>query len=194
MLKQTMIALTSAAAIGVGFAGSAEAASFSFDLDALSGTPETLQLDKGKYKISLLSQAADGATYDAWSAWKNTTCTDSDGSQDCRGWWGRLTVESSEIESISGGVPVNNAADTYLVWDGLRYPSESTANAAFPETTFTLGQGGSVSFSIADINYSDNRGGLSVHVASVPEPASLLGLAAIGTIAAGGALKKKTAA
>ncbi len=68
--------------------------------------------------------------------------------------------------------------------------ARSFANAAQYSTTFTLANAGTASFYLYDDFLGDNRGGVSLSVAGVPEPAAWA-LMILGFGAVGGAMRRR---
>ena len=193
MLKQTMIALTSAAAIGVGFAGSAEAASIVYapdggtlGVDFFEPIGQTFVAEDARVEAGLFFRVI----------FLNAPNT------------GPIVYQLFEGVGTSGSLL---SAIEFTLTDGF----EGFKLVDFSGTPLTVGNTYSLLASTdGDSPYlgisttSDPAAGpgtpdglryaLTVNPLeapeSVPEPASLLGLAAIGAVAAGSALKKKAAA
>ena len=182
-----------AAGIAVSFGviqGQAQAASFNqiVDIDAKQNTtsnPFELMLSAGTYSVTQIG-TADGGAYDAWNAWgANRVSGCDDNGAGCRnGWLNSYAISSNDFDQTAS--------------NKNRYDSPLTALQNAVDSTFTLTSDTLVDFSIKDSAYGDNVGGVSLRVASVasqavPEPASMLGLLAVGSIGVSSLKRKKKA-
>lgn len=231
MLKQTMIALTSAAAIGVGFAGSAEAGSLgissydsgwysqtgthnptnwstftgtssnfeyrSFGVFDLSTVTENIVGAELKVTTgSLRSNVGETAFSELFTVWDVTTDvsellaggfgkTDTFNDLGSGAMYGSKLVNGNSGDSTDFTVDLSGALDGLNAARGSTFATGQTCSTCSGIESFTLG-----------VFSPDPVFELILHfekasTESVPEPASLLGLAAIGAAAAGGILKKK---
>ena len=193
MFKQTMIGLAGAAALGVGFAGSADAASFNFewnfrssdDFFQLTGMVDGDLGADGKVRnlSNLMATFTDGITsYDFDTVTDANSFFALDGSEVSLGFGGTSFGFEGGSEVIDG--------TTSLV--GMQDLLAGTLSAD------VLGEANSITLSALLTADECNNGettcsfvAIEKPVGSVPEPASMLGLLTIGAVAAGGALKKK---
>ncbi|MEM9817400.1 MAG: PEP-CTERM sorting domain-containing protein [Cyanobacteria bacterium P01_D01_bin.6] len=209
MWKQTTVALMSTAAIGVGFAGSAEAGTFTYDFtgqgnpsdqDSLlfkstepSGPELTVMASEGggmsprPVRITNSGLAVNGTA-------GLIRQVDSTGASEAL----QLIFEDIRLRFVSATfskvddndrVQLNLGTGSGAIFDGLIGDDDAVdfADLSAVDSTFFL--------TASKSSNGDSKWRLaSATFATVPEPASLLGLAAIGAIAAGGALKKKASA
>lgn len=206
MRKQTMIALTGAAAISLSFAGTAQAGVLFFDnfdneylktnyddfenWDVSEGTVDLIGEDNffdflpgnGRY-VDM-----DGSTNDAG---KITTKN-------------LFTFESGKTYQLmfdmAGSQRAESPEDSVVLEVGLGtlLSRTITLDSNEPFMTYTetfVGDGTSANLSFEGIG-NDKRGLLldNVKLTAVPEPASMLGLLAVGAVAAGGVIKRKVTA
>lgn len=121
------------------------------NLDSLVNTYSNtvdLELTSGQYTVTPIQDL-----YTSWNAWGNTSGD--------HGWINNYSLVSSEFAA-------------YLVSDGIRYKTPEDAFLNAVSTSFTLLTDTTVSFYIGDSYYKDNIGGISLSVAPVPEPATLI--------------------
>ena len=192
MFVKSLAVVMGVVAAGFAFTEVAEAGSFIFDLDSRDpANGQVLNLNAGTYKIELLG-ILEGGTYDAWSAWANTTCPgvcEQTNPTSFTGWLQNFWIESDDITEITGATEL--FPDNYLGTDARVYNTALAANTAFNPIEFFLAADSSVDFEIRDSVFTDNRGGLTLKVSPVPEPSSILSLLAVGAITASIALRKK---
>ncbi|MCJ8279060.1 MAG: PEP-CTERM sorting domain-containing protein, partial [Rivularia sp. ALOHA_DT_140] len=122
--------------------------------------------------------------YDAWNAWGRNRVSgcDANGEECSKGWLNGFSISSDDFTKK---IPNVSPYATPLI---------ALQNAL--NTTFTLTSDSTVNFFFRDTNYRDNFGGVSLKLSSVqavPEPASVLGLLAVGSIAVSGLKRKKQA-
>lgn len=183
MFKQTMIALTSAVALGAAFAGSAEAVDFRFQFNnvangggVVEGFVRGLE-DNGISAATSVEVTSNTAGFGIGEFVGNPN----------RNSW-----------TVTEGILTNFLFTSF----GILNTSPAVTDSSLVLLGSTTGQVGVVA-----VGLTDEPGGFSAEsvittgltftrveeAESVPEPASLLGLFAIGAVAAGGALKKKAA-
>ena len=181
--KLAMVAAGVAVSFGV-MQTEAQAGQFNqiININALENTtsnPISLDLSAGTYSVDYIG-INDGGTYDAWNAWGEGIVSgcDSNG-EDCQnGWLNNYSIsfDGSEQTFATG-----------------RYASALQAMQNALNTSFTLASDTTINFFIKDSHYKDNVGGVSLNLSSqsVPEPASMLGLLAVGTIGVSQLKRKK---
>jgi len=173
--KLAMVAAGIAVSFGV-FQTEAKAASFNqiVDINANNSNPVSFTLSAGTYSVDYIG-TSDGGAYDGWNAWNGSTAgTD--------GWMNRYTISTTDF--------------TQEYTSGSRYGTSLQALQNAVDSTFTLTSDTLVNFSVRDTNYADNVGGVSLQLSqlsatSVPEPASILGLLTVGSIAVSSLKRKK---
>ena len=140
---------------------------------------QTLMLDAGTYEVSFLS-----GTYQAWNAWGRVRGCDQAGENCSQGWLTNVRVSSSDIGNLGFG-------------RHGRFATAAQALSNAQPITFTLSSLQQVVFRIADSNYRDNIGGLSLNVATlndgsaaVPVPGAFILFAGAAGVAA---FRRKTA-
>lgn len=191
MLKQSMFALASAAAVGVGFATSAEASGFSGSYDPVNWT--------------LTNDNANGFV-DTSSAPSEISVTGGDNGS---GFFGQTSYTTTA--AADGLVSFDWTYNTTDV-DGPSFdPFGFLLNGSFFQLTDDTGadfQSGFADFSVVEgdefgfaIQTVDNFFGPATATVSdfeapesVPEPTSTLALLAVGTVTAAGALKQRQSA
>ncbi len=134
--------------------GSVNAYAIIIDINAKTNTmndPIIHSLQAGTYKATVIG-IADGGEYNAWNPWGNTFGN--------HGWRNAYCISSDQFATIA-------------MWDQINHkdPLDALANAI--DATFTLSNGGNINFYIADNNYADNKGGISLNVAPVPQPSTI---------------------
>lgn len=130
--------------------------------------PVTLSLEKGFYSLTRIG-IEDGGTFNAWSPWGDTNCTNPEGCEATKpttfkGWTNRYHVISAEIASATiNGDPttIDDTLPGYFVDDGMVYPTDLDALAKASTSVFFLKASADVEFAISDSTVEDNRGGLS---------------------------------
>lgn len=178
-----------AAGIAIGFGAiqtEAQAASFNqiIDLDAKQNTtdnPVSMMLSPGTYAVDYIGMN-DGGAYDGWNAWQGKVERCDRNGENCRrGWKNRYGISFDGVSE--------------LFTSGKNYATVSQAMQNAVNTSFTVASDTTVNFFINDKFYDDNIEGVSLRLSStsmprsVPEPASMLGLLAVGTIVS--TLKRK---
>ena len=122
------------------------------------GNPAEVFLEAGTYTVVPIG-TADGGTYDAWSLWSNTSCTNPTGCvrtspTTVTGWLNVYTVLSPNITSVSIAgqsiAPSNEETifsnffllttdeTKYRVDDGIVYPADIVAQAHGQESVFSV--------------------------------------------------------
>ena len=153
------------------------------------GNPVQLELGPGTYRVTPVD-VEGGGSFDAWSAWRSTSCSDPNG---CRrtsptsvtGWVNIYSVLSPNIRSVAvEGRELSPVAERmprqdyflatekekkYVVDDGLAYPNALVASENARSSVFTVDASGPVGFAITDSRsmLRDNRGGMSLVVVPV---------------------------
>lgn len=179
----------------IGFASNAFAVTV--DIDSRTNNENNaieLSLDAGTYQVALIG-TIDGGSFDAWSAWAVSTCTDPLGCINTRptsvtGFLTGYTVLSPNLSSVMvDGIPlpivsvrpavkgsfflVAAGEETqYRAYDGKVFPDATSAlnsGKLDNNSSFTVSAGGIVKFAIFDCNacLGDNRGGISLVVTPV---------------------------
>ncbi len=181
------------AGIAIGFGAMqpvAQAASFSeiIDIDSKQNTtsnPISLMLSAGTYSVDYIG-INDGGVYSGWNAWEGKVEKCNSNGENCRrGWKNRY------------GISFDGVSNLYT--SGKNYATVSQAMLNAVNTSFTLASDTTVNFFINDKFYDDNIQGVSLRLSStsisqsVPEPASMLGLLAVGTIGVSTLKRKKQA-
>lgn len=153
MLKKlAFVPLLVLLALGVGSRG-AEASVVNLDATFNDfSDPVSVFLLPGDYIVTPIS-----AQFEAWSAHDGSSCDD----------YGNCTqgFENSYWYDVSG-FPT-------FVGDGNLYQYSFQALANAIGSSFTMVNPGSVDFYLVDAPLFDNRGGMSLDVAAIPEPATL---------------------
>ena len=131
----------------------------------------TQVFDAGRYTVSFVKDA-----YTAFSLWSSNRGCDSSGANCQQGYINSAAFIINGVETRFGSRAVANRYSTQAA---------SFANAGQYTSGFTLTSPTAVSFYLPDGGtISDNRGGISLSIAGVPEPATwaflLLGFGAIG--------------
>ncbi len=135
----------------IGFGGHAYAALINLDARTNNyDNPVSKFFRAGTYSVFPIGKT-DGGDYNAWSAWSHGE----------KGHWlNPYYMESKEFKKVEIGQ-----------W--TRYDSDLLALDKAENTTFTLSSDGYVKFFIKDNPISDNRGGISLKINSVPIPGAL---------------------
>ena len=128
----------------------------------------SVSLDAGTYEVRFVTDA-----YTAFSRWSGESGCNGDGLH-CRSGWensARIIADSTLYKfgdgDASGGLGPLGGEDGYF-----GSAATSFAHSAIYSMKFTLAQAGDVKFFIYDDHLTDNRGGVSLSVAAVPEPAT----------------------
>ncbi|MGD1942518.1 MAG: PEP-CTERM sorting domain-containing protein [Leptolyngbyaceae cyanobacterium] len=236
MMKQTMLALAGAAALGVGFTGSAEAALIFSDRSIFESLLDAFIVDDYSDPGYAAGDVFDIGVFDIHtdanmsSIIGETQYTTTGGTDDnfipsqgsdryyCAGCNGSFLLDftATSVGTSDGVFGVGfdiegTAEDVFGTFAFVTFGDGSTDNFFLPERQDVF-WGITSDLFISSIHFGLEDGapntdnnvqrmaldnltiGSGGSVASVPEPASMLGLFAIGAIAAGGALKKKVAA
>ena len=189
MFKKSMIALTSAVAIGAGFAESAEAVTFTASFTRFKGDPGTVEVGLcstfglcAPGEEVLLLDPSPGQETPPRPAVNDTGFT-------ITGLFGRLPLpeEVPGLDQPSAFSPKGSSSD---IFDQINV-SNDQQEIAFTEGVILAG-------SIVEVNISTKPTANSTLFARfegkpVPEPASAVAVLAFGIIAAGKTLKQKEA-
>ncbi|WP_239018056.1 PEPxxWA-CTERM sorting domain-containing protein [Sphingomonas flavalba] len=187
MLRRLLLVSTAAFAMSATVAPAATIVNLDGIADAsLNGSAgETINLAAGTYQVTFTQ-----AQFTAFSRWNSNVGCDGAG-ENCRQGW-----ELSASYAIDGAIThfgdaggTGNYGPTATP-DNAFYSSAAAAFAAGATTyssLFTLAAPGDVTFFIYDDNVGDNRGGISLAVTAVPEPAAwammIAGFGLIGGVA-----------
>jgi len=180
-----------------------------------SANPVEIFLEAGTYKVEPIG-IAGGGLYDSWIAWANTSCNNPNGCPrtsptTVTGWLNDYEIISPYLTDVSvNGIDlaptdtvtpfesyflVTPKSTLYVATDGLAFPNPLSALSAALWSEFTLSDSAIVKFAITDNPnmLSDNRGGISLKIAStsepIPEPVSML-LFGTGLVGFTGYLRK----
>ncbi|WP_414621664.1 PEP-CTERM sorting domain-containing protein [Calothrix sp. CCY 0018] len=182
-----------AVGIAIGFGAiqtEAQAASFNqiINLDAKQNStdnPISIMLSAGTYAVDYIGMN-DGGAYDGWNAWEGKVERCDRNRENCRrGWKNRYGISFDGMSN--------------LFTSGKNYATASQAMQNAVNTSFTVASDTTVNFFINDKFYDDNIEGVSLRLSSesisqsVPEPTSMLGLLAVGTIGVSTLKRKKQA-
>ena len=192
MLHRLMLASATAA---LAIAATGASAATIINLDGLTDSSvdgsaaNVVNLAAGTYKVTFTQDQ-----FTAFSRWSGNNGCDGAG-QNCRQGW-----------ELSAGYKIGNDIKTFGDADGTGnygptgtpdngfYDSAAAAfaaGAASYSATFTLASATDVGFFIYDDNVGDNRGGISLLVSAVPEPAAwAMMLAGFGLL--GGVVRRRT--
>jgi hypothetical protein len=126
---------------------------------ASAANPVNIHLTAGTYSVTAVG-IAGGGVYDAWSAWSNNLNCLPDHTCE-RGW------ETSFDYFFSDGY--------FLAQSVIRYDTAAEALAHPQSAMFTLTSAETVSFGFNECAgcLGDNRGGVSLLIANVPEPTTI---------------------
>ncbi len=187
-----MKAILLASAIALSLASTATAAVVDLSgianasLDGSTGVD--LFLNAGTYELT----AVDG-TYDAFTRFSSVSGCDFDGKNCSQGYEVSFRAIANGLTfkfgdgSANGGIGPINPGDGYFATPALAL----TASTGLP-ATLTVNTAQNVRFFIFDDNLGDNSGGVSINVASVPEPATWA-MMIIGFGAAGSMIRRRKA-
>lgn len=185
MRKLTIFALAAVAALA--FAAPVGATVVNLDGHANASTDgstaKRVSLDAGTYNVMFTQD-----DYTAFSRWNGNSGCDGNGTHCGQGWENSAVIAFGGQSFYFGDSDGNGGYGPNL--DGSYYVSaaQSFAHAGVYSHLFTLAAPGDVSFYIFDDRLSDNRGGISLSITSVPvpEPAGwpllLVGFGAIGVM------------
>ncbi|WP_039728749.1 PEP-CTERM sorting domain-containing protein [Leptolyngbya iicbica] len=198
MFKQTILALTSAAVSGVGFAGSAEAASL--NLVKVGNIVQDNRTDLSWLDLSQTDGMTPMQALSAFPEYRLSTTSEV------------AELLKSAQEDFGGVVPdLNTGVISQPLGGGLRTLFGGTGGFGFMGGRFDDGNGndvfGAIQYfpGVAGLGFREDVAGPIAEYGvllvrgetvseSVPEPVSLLGMATVGVVAAGGVLKKKATA
>lgn len=221
MFKQITIVVAGAVAIGLGFARSAEAAVITFDELLTGQTSFGFDGDDDGIEDVIFS-TTDPAGFNTIGPGANQNFIQEPGLEGTSLISPDLRVDfmNGAVGSISFGYALNSTTEddqaSFSLFDSSDaliasqsstgvFTSTESGTSSFPEGSINLNFGGVAAYGIFDFTSDSGRFiidnfegtfGSTENITppeTVPEPASILGLAAIGAIASGGALKKKAA-
>lgn len=173
MLKKSVL-LVAAALLAAGT--SANAAQWIVDLDGQANasmdgsTAKMLNLAAGRYRVTFTE-----GEYTAFSRWNATSGCNSVGEQCRQGWENSAVIGIGAIDIATANFIGDAGGTGGYGPQGSAYfatPGQSLAHAAQYVFDFTLTGNTNVYFGLGDDRIRDNRGGVSLLVESVPEPAT----------------------
>lgn len=149
--------------------------------------PVNLTLEAGQYTIRVAG-VAGGGMYDAYSVYAPTAANAA---------WTDSRWSVSLNDGVSAVYTQADIGGTTADFDGRvkagRYNSAAAALSAYSSAvayTLNLASTQTVSFYVDDSSFGDNSGGVSIAVASVPEPATLA-ILGLGAVAAAFAVRRR---
>lgn len=196
MFRKLQAALCASALSAASLAASATIV----DIEALTGaTGRVLHLAAGTYDVRYVGIAGGGA-YDAWNPWGYVAGCDGGGMNCTNGWIVSSAIDfghgTGNFDGVDGyawtsaklpddnriyetpGQALASAQSVPKLYAPLAQAFDAAAYVAAPAPwQFTLAQAQDVKFFLVDAPYSDNTGGVSLEVAPVPLPASVVLLA-----------------
>lgn len=143
------------------------------------GNAVQVALEAGTYKLSFTQDA-----FTAFSRWSGESNCNADGAMCRQGWENSVRILLGD-QNIGFG-DRDGTGNYGPIPSGGWYQTAalSFANAAAYTTQFTLQAPGNVGFYIYDNAIGDNRGGVSLSISAVPEPATwamlIMGFGAVG--------------
>lgn len=125
--------------------------------------------------------------YTAFNRWSSNAGCQADGTHCSQGWENSAVIVVGAQTFYFGDSGGNGGYGPNPDGSYFASAAQSFAHSGIYSEQFTLAAPASVSFYIYDDNLSDNRGGISLAVMAVPEPAGwpflLVGVSAIGLLA-----------
>ncbi len=122
----------------------------------------------GTYQVTFTADQ-----YTAFSRWSSESNCDSDGIHCRQGWENSARIVIGDTTHLFGDGAASGGYGPLTPEDGyFKTAAQSLAHAAGYSFQFTLADAADVRFFIYDTPVTDNRGGVSLSVAAVPEPAA----------------------
>lgn len=128
--------------------------------------------------------------FDAFSRFSSSGGCDANGGNCVQGFENSARIIVNGVTTLFGDGSASGGLGPISGGGYFDTAARSFANAAQYTTTFTLASAGTARFFLYDDALSDNRGGVSLSLAGVPEPATW-GLMILGFGAVGGAMRRR---
>ena len=143
--------------------------------------PRTVFLAQGSYKLTFVAPPTPGANFTAVNVWNNNNGTgcNAQGSNCAKGWFNRVDYFLGSNANAFSTMGSSAQAHRY------KTAAQSFANSGAYSAIINVGAGGqNFNAFLRDQPITDNFGGVSLSLASVPEPATwammIMGFGLIG--------------